>query len=132
MSLVCLCTIENIVSKSEKDYYLPFLEKIARRYEIGIEFEIGWKEPLASQLPSNIFVINIKDTSVLNVIGLYELYKIGDIIIRDNFYMFETYLIICVIYFILTFTITRILRLIEKRLAKNGGYVNSKGVKKNV
>ena len=81
---------------------------------------------------SNEFVINIKDTSVLNVIGLYELYKIGDIIIRDNFYMFETYLIICVIYFILTFTITRILRLIEKRLAKNGGYVNSKGVKKNV
>ena len=45
--------------------------------------------------------------------------------------MFETYLIICVIYFILTFTITRILRLIEKALDGKGGYLNSKGVKKN-
>ena len=80
---------------------------------------------------SNEFVINVKDTSVLNVIGLFELYKIGEIIIRDNYLMFETYLIICVIYFILTFTITRILRLIEKALDGKGGYLNSKGVKKN-
>ncbi|MBR3864034.1 MAG: amino acid ABC transporter permease [Clostridia bacterium] len=72
---------------------------------------------------SNEFVINVKDTSVLNVIGVYELYKIGDIIIKGNFWMFETYLVICVIYFILTFTITRILRLIEKKLAGNENYV---------
>lgn len=71
---------------------------------------------------SNEFVINIKDTSVLNVIGVYELYKIGDIIIRGNLMMFETYLIICVIYFILTFTITRLLRLIEKKLEGKGNY----------
>ncbi len=72
---------------------------------------------------SNEFVINVKDTSVLNVIGVYELYKIGDIIIKGNFWMFETYLIICVIYFILTFTITRILRLIERKLAGSDNYV---------
>lgn len=72
---------------------------------------------------SNEFVINVKDTSVLNVIGVYELYKIGDIIIKGNFWMFETYLIICVIYFILTFTITRILRLIERKLAGSENYV---------
>lgn len=72
---------------------------------------------------SNEFVINVKDTSVLNVIGVYELYKIGDIIIKGHFWMFETYLIICVIYFILTFAITRILRLIEKKLAGNDNYV---------
>ncbi len=71
---------------------------------------------------SNEFVINIKDTSVLNVIGLCELYKIGDIIIKNNFLLFETYLIICVIYFILTFTVTRILRFIEKKLEGNGNY----------
>lgn len=71
---------------------------------------------------SNEFVINVKDTSVLNVIGVYELYKIGDIIIKGTFKTFETYFVICVIYFILTFTITRILRFIEKKLAGNENY----------
>ena len=54
--------------------------------------------------------------------NLVKLYKIGDIIIRGNLMMFETYLIICVIYFILTFTITRLLRLIEKKLEGKGNY----------
>ncbi|MBQ7407875.1 MAG: amino acid ABC transporter permease [Clostridia bacterium] len=71
---------------------------------------------------SNEFVINIKDTSVLNVIGVYELYTIGGNIIRDNYMTFETYLIICVIYFILTFSITRLLRLLEKKLEGKGNY----------
>ena len=71
---------------------------------------------------SNEFVINVKDTSVLNVIGLWELYRIGDKIIKYSFSTFEVYLIICVIYFILTFTITRILRLIEKKLEGNSNY----------
>ena len=71
---------------------------------------------------SNEFVINVKDTSVLSVIGVYELYKIGEIIKRGSLQTFETYLVICVIYFILTFTITRILRFIEKKLEGNGNY----------
>ena len=65
---------------------------------------------------SNEFVINIKDTSVLNVIGVTELYYFAGIIKRQNFQTFQTYLVVCVLYFILTFTVTRILRYIEKRL----------------
>lgn len=65
---------------------------------------------------SNEFVINIKDTSVLNVIGVTELYYFAGIIKRQNFQTFQTYLVICVIYFILTFTITRLLRLAERKL----------------
>lgn len=65
---------------------------------------------------SNEFVINIKDTSVLNVIGVTELYYMAGVIKRINLQTFQTYTVICVIYFILTFTITRLLRLAERRL----------------
>lgn len=71
---------------------------------------------------SNEFVINIKDTSVLNVIGVTELYSIADIIRRSNLKIFETYLVVCVTYFILTFTVTRILLIFEKRLAGKQNY----------
>lgn len=71
---------------------------------------------------SNEFVINIKDTSVLNVIGVTELYFFAGVIKKSTFQTFQTYLIVCVIYFILTFTITRILRYVEKRLDGNANY----------
>lgn len=72
---------------------------------------------------SNEFVINIKDTSVLNVIGVKELYFYMVKIQTFNLQIFEPYLIVCVIYFIMTFTITRILRFIEKKLAGKNSYV---------
>ena len=72
---------------------------------------------------SNEFVINIKDTSVLNVIGVTELYYFAGIINRQTLKTFQTYLIICVIYFILTYTITRLLRLAEKRMEGKDQYV---------
>ena len=65
---------------------------------------------------SNEFVINIKDTSVLNVISVVELYFTGNTVATQNYQYFPTFTIIAVIYFILTFTITRILRYIERRL----------------
>lgn len=71
---------------------------------------------------SNEFVINIKDTSVLNVIGVTELYYFAGIIKRQSFQTFQTYLVVCVIYFILTFTVTRLLRFAESRLDGDENY----------
>ena len=71
---------------------------------------------------SNEFVINIKDTSVLNVIGVTELYYFAGVIKRQNFQTFQTYLVVCVIYFILTFSVTRLLRFIEKKLDGKDNY----------
>lgn len=64
----------------------------------------------------NEFVINIKDTSVLNVISVSELFFQSKTIAGNNFRYFETFAITCVIYFVMTFTITRILRYIEVKL----------------
>lgn len=75
-------------------------------------------QAVRNSLPAvtNEFVINIKDTSVLSIISVSELFFTGSTIAGQNFQFFHTYLVICVIYLILTFTITRILRLVERRL----------------
>ena len=71
---------------------------------------------------SNEFVINIKDTSVLNVIGVTELYYFAGVIYSMNFKIFQTYTIVCALYFVLTFTVTRLLRLCEKKLSGSDTY----------
>lgn len=63
----------------------------------------------------NEFVINIKDTSVLNVISVVELYFSGNTVATQTYQYFQTFTVIAIIYFILTFTVTRILRYVEKR-----------------
>lgn len=69
-------------------------------------------------LPSigNEFVINIKDSSVLNVITVGELYRVSQSIQGTSYRIYQTFFITAVIYFILTFTFTRLLRLLEKHL----------------
>lgn len=74
---------------------------------------------------SNEFVINIKDTSVLNVIGVAELYKMAYDIQRMNLKIFETYAVVCVLYFVLTFSVTRLLRFLEKKLEGSSNYAVS-------
>ena len=65
---------------------------------------------------SNEFVINIKDTSVLNVISVSELFFTARSIKGIVFRSYEPYLVVCAIYFILTFSVTRALRFIEKKM----------------
>ena len=71
---------------------------------------------------SNEFVINIKDTSVLNVIGVMELYYMAGKIQSMTWQIFETYLIVCVLYFIMTFSVTRLLRFFEMKLEGKNTY----------
>ncbi|WP_217586132.1 amino acid ABC transporter permease [Lentibacillus saliphilus] len=72
---------------------------------------------------SNEFVINIKDTSVLNVISVTELYFQTKTIAGNNFKYFESFLIACIIYFVMTFTVTRILRFIERKMDGPDNYM---------
>ena len=88
-------------------------------------FKVIIPQVMRNILPSvsNEFVINIKDTSVLNVIGVTELYYFAGIIKRQSFETFQTYLVVCALYFVLTFTVTRLLRLAERRLDGDDSYV---------
>lgn len=64
----------------------------------------------------NEFVINIKDSSVLNVISVSELFFQTSSITGNVFRFFEPFLIACIVYLIMTLTVTRILRFIEKKM----------------
>lgn len=71
----------------------------------------------------NEFVINIKDTSVLNVISVSELFFTTKSIAGNNFRYFESFFVACVLYFVMTFTVTRILRWIERKIDGPEDYI---------
>ena len=69
-------------------------------------------------LPSigNEFIINIKDTSVLNVINVTELFYTSNAIAGTYLRYYEVFIITSVIYFFLTFTLTAILKYVERKI----------------
>lgn len=64
----------------------------------------------------NEFVINIKDTSVLNVISVTELFFATNSVAGVNYKYFETFLVSALIYLVMTFTVTTILRIVERKM----------------
>lgn len=56
----------------------------------------------------NNLIINIKDTSVLNVISVTELYFSSKSAAGVYYKYFEVFFITCAIYFIMTFTVSRL------------------------
>ncbi len=70
----------------------------------------------------NEFVVNIKDSSVLNVIAVSELFFMSKSAAGAYLRYFEVFAITAVIYLILTFTVTRILRLIERKMDGKATY----------
>lgn len=69
----------------------------------------------------NEFVINIKDTSVLNVISVSELFFASKSIAGQTFDTFNTFIVTAIIYLVLTTVITQLLGIFE-------GYLNGKRV----
>ncbi|EHI55880.1 hypothetical protein HMPREF9333_00923 [Johnsonella ignava ATCC 51276] len=64
----------------------------------------------------NNLIINIKDTCVLSIIGIVELFFASKGVAGTYYTYFEAFTITMVIYFILTFTCSRILRVFENRM----------------
>ncbi len=70
----------------------------------------------------NNFLTNLKMTSVLNVIGISELYFVTKTAANTYYHYFESYLIVGIIYFILCFVFSRLLSLVEKIMAGKSDY----------
>ena len=64
----------------------------------------------------NEFVINIKDSAVLSVISVTELFFLSKSAAGTYYRFFESFLIACIVYFVMNFIVTRILMLIEKKM----------------
>ncbi len=98
-------------------------------HAIGMDHVTTMKEIILPQVIRNIlpatgneFVVNIKDTSMLSVIGVTELFFQTNSIAGSSFKYTEAFFITSVIYLIMTSTVTKILRTAEDKLAGSDTY----------
>ncbi len=75
-------------------------------------------QAIRTMIPSiiNQFIISLKDTSILSVIGFPELTKAGNIIVAINFDVFGVWAVVAIIYMIVIVTLSRLAKKIERRV----------------
>jgi glutamine transport system permease protein len=80
---------------------------------------IIWPQALRRMIPplGNQFIISLKDTSLLVVIGMGELTRTGQEIIAENFRAFEVWLTVAIIYLAITRVLSYGLNLLERRMS---------------
>lgn len=91
---------------------------------LGLPYGVAMRKIILPQairivIPSvlNQFIITLKDTSILSVIGCGELMRQGQLIVARNYESFKTYAIVAVMYYIVVVVLTKIFQIIERRLA---------------
>lgn len=76
-------------------------------------------QAIRTMIPSiiNQFIITLKDTSILSVIGFPELTKAGGIIIARNFESTRMWAIIGIMYLIVITILSKVARVLERRMS---------------
>ena len=79
---------------------------------------IIWPQAFKRMIPplGNQFIISLKDTSLLMVIGVGELLRTGQEIVAVNFRAFEVYMAVAMVYLVMTMSIAKALKTLENRL----------------
>lgn len=77
-------------------------------------------QAIRTMIPSiiNQFIITLKDTSILSVIGFPELTNIGKTISGNTFKSLQTWAIVGIMYMVVIVTLSRIAKRIERRLSR--------------
>lgn len=75
-------------------------------------------QAIRTMIPSiiNQFIITLKDTSILSVIGFPELTNIGKTISGNTFKSLQTWAIVGIMYMVVIITLSRIAKRIERRM----------------
>jgi putative lysine transport system permease protein len=81
-------------------------------------FKVELPQALRNAIPTigNEWIVNIKDSSVLNVVGVSELFFFAKTIAGSTYLILASYVIIAIIYLILTLLTTLILKIVERKL----------------
>lgn len=79
---------------------------------------VVWPQAFKRMIPplGNQFIVSIKDTSVLSVILVPDIVFQGRTIVASHFNPIEIYTTIAVMYLIVTFTLSKVLNLMERRI----------------
>ncbi|UQZ81528.1 Arginine transport system permease protein ArtQ [Paenibacillus konkukensis] len=64
----------------------------------------------------NEFIVIIKESSIVSVIGISELMYNADTVRGNSFRAFEPLIIVAIIYFVITFTLSKVLGIAERRM----------------
>ncbi len=67
----------------------------------------------------NEFIAMLKDSSLVSVIGFEELTRTGQLIISRTYAVFEIWMVVAILYLIMTFAISRLVGLLEKKFNKS-------------
>jgi His/Glu/Gln/Arg/opine family amino acid ABC transporter permease subunit len=71
---------------------------------------------IAVPTSGNDFVGMVKDTSLVGIIGIFELYRTGQKLVSDTFLPFEVWTGVAAMYIAVVFAIDLVVRIIERRL----------------
>jgi len=76
-------------------------------------------QAIKTMIPSiiNQFIITLKDTSILSVIGFPELVKAGQIVIARNFETFKMWAIIAIMYLVVITVLSKVARALERKIS---------------
>lgn len=75
---------------------------------------------------ANEFIACLKDSSLVSIIGLRELTRAGREYANQFFLDFHTWLVVGAIYLVMTLTLTRLVKYLEKKVAIHGYGANRK------
>ena len=75
-------------------------------------------QAIRTMIPSiiNQFIITLKDTSILSVIGFPELVNTAKNVVANTFMSFQTWIIVAVMYLVVITILSRTAKILEKRL----------------
>lgn len=88
-------------------------------------------QAIRNVLPSigNELIVNVKDSSVLNVIAVSELFFVAKSVSGTYLKYFEVYTVVAVIYLVITLVLAKLLKLLERRIDGPDAYkMNNIGV----
>jgi polar amino acid transport system permease protein len=64
----------------------------------------------------NEFIMMIKESSIVSVVGIFDVMYTSNIVKAATYSIFEPLIIVALIYFFLTFTLTALIKKLETRL----------------
>lgn len=78
-------------------------------------------QAIRTMIPSiiNQFIITLKDTSILSVIGFPELVNTAKNVVANTFMSFQTWIIVGVMYLIVITLLSRLAKLLERRMNRD-------------
>lgn len=87
-------------------------------------FRVILPQAVRNVLPplGNEFVAMIKDSALVSALGVQDITQIGKVYSASTFRFFETYNVVAFLYLTMTVTLSLLVRLLEKRLARHRGH----------